>query len=63
MVKNIKNNKTSRDWQAIDAEIQDMKAELKNLKGTLKEKADLDKLSGFEKRLIKVEKILLARMA
>ena len=47
----------------IDDEIQDMKKELKILRETLKEKADLDKLAGFEKRLLRVEKILQARMA
>jgi predicted nucleic acid-binding Zn-ribbon protein len=47
----------------IDEEIQDMKVESRNLRETLKKKADLDKLEGFERRLLAVEKILRAKMA
>jgi hypothetical protein len=47
----------------IDEEIQDMKVESRNLRESLKKKADLDKLEGFERRLLAVEKILRAKMA
>ena len=46
----------------IDEEIQDMKAELKDLRKIFKEKADLDKLMVFEKRLIKLEKLVFAKL-
>lgn len=47
----------------IDEEIQDMKTELRDLKKIFKEKADLDKLLVFEKRLIKLEKLVFAKLA
>lgn len=47
----------------IDEEIQDMKAEVKDLKKLLKEKADLDRLEIVEKRLLKLEKLVLAKRA
>lgn len=46
----------------IDEEIQDMKTELKDLKKIFKGKADLDKLMVFEKRLIKLEKLVFAKL-
>ena len=46
----------------IDEEIQDMKAELKDLRKIFKGKADLDKLMVFEKRLIKLEKLVFAKL-
>ncbi|MDP1884091.1 MAG: hypothetical protein Q8L10_01870 [Candidatus Moranbacteria bacterium] len=47
----------------IDEEIQNLKGELEDLKKTLKEKADLDKLAVLEKRLVKLEKLVFARLA
>lgn len=47
----------------INEEIQDMRAEVKDLKKLLKDKADLDRLESMEKRLIKLEKLVLAKLA
>jgi hypothetical protein len=47
----------------IDEEIQDMKTEIKDLKKLLKGRANLDKLMVFEKRLLKLEKLVFAKLA
>lgn len=47
----------------IDEEIQDLKREVRELKKLLKDKTDFDKLMAFEKRLIKLEKLVMAKLA
>jgi len=47
----------------IDEEIQNMKIEAKELKTRLKNKADLVKLADLEKRMVKLEKLVFAKLA
>jgi len=47
----------------IDEEIQNMKTEAKELKTRLKNKADLVKLADLEKRMVKLEKLVFAKLA
>ncbi|HCP09056.1 MAG TPA: hypothetical protein DIT25_04660 [Candidatus Moranbacteria bacterium] len=46
----------------IDEEIQDLKTELKDLRKIFKGKADLEKLNDFEKRLLKLERLVFAKL-
>ncbi|HCP09055.1 MAG TPA: hypothetical protein DIT25_04650 [Candidatus Moranbacteria bacterium] len=46
----------------IDEEIQDLKTELKDLRKIFKGKADLEKINGFEKRLLKLERLVFAKL-
>lgn len=60
--KDIKKDKTTsgqRDFEylsRIDGEIQSVKSEIAELKESLKKKADQDKLSKLEKRVVILEK-------
>lgn len=56
--------KTSLDYLSrIDEEIQAMKDEAKLLKVTIKDKANKEKVEDFEKRLVKLEKLVFAKLA
>jgi len=46
----------------IDEEIQDIKSEITDLKKRLKEKADQDRILDVEKRMVKLEKLVFAKL-
>lgn len=49
--------------QRIDDEIQSLKSELADLKPRIKDKAALDKVLDLEKRLLKIEKLVFAKLS
>lgn len=49
--------------QRIDDEIQSLKSELADLKPQLKDKTALDKVLDMEKRLLKIEKLVFAKLS
>lgn len=49
--------------QRIDDEIQSLKSELVNIKPQLKDKTALDKVLDMEKRLLKIEKLVFAKLS